>query len=124
MLDHQSHYSFLSSLLQQSMVDDVEGAFPKTILSFLKDIGFQLSGKKFSEIFAASYEGLWVSHHTVLKLDPETGIFGKRIRARNSQSELLLALFKNIVAQFKFSPFFPDSVKGDLQLTPLKIKDS
>ncbi|MDN3511149.1 MAG: hypothetical protein NG784_07575 [Candidatus Jettenia sp.] len=123
MLDHQSRYSFLSSLLQQSMVDDVEGAFPKTILSFLKDIWFQLSGKKFSEIFAASHEGLWVSHHTVLKLDPETGIFGKRIRARNSQSELLLALFKNIVAQFKFSPFFPDSVKGDLQLTPLKIKD-
>lgn len=123
MLDHQSHYSFLSSLLQQSIVDDVEDAFPKTILSFLKDLWFQLSGKKFSEIFAASHEGLWVSHHTILKLDPETGVFGKRIRARNSQSELFLALFKNIIAQFRFSPFFPDSVKGNLQLIPLKVKD-
>ncbi len=121
LFDLQSCYNSINTLLQQSVVDDVEGAFPKTILSFLKNIWLQLAGKKTSKIFATYHEALWVSHSTILKLDPEAGVFGKRIRARDGESELLLAFFKNIIAQFKFSPFLPDSVKGDLQIIPIKL---
>ncbi|MCF6158922.1 MAG: hypothetical protein E3K32_10200 [wastewater metagenome] len=122
-LDLQSRYVFIKSLLQLSVVDGVEGAFPKTILNFLKNMWSQLASKKTSEIFAVSHEALWVSPFTILKLDPETGVFGKRIRSQNGQSELLLAFIKNVIAQFGFSPFFPESVKGEFQLIPFKIRD-
>lgn len=121
-----SHFqqSSPAELLQQSIVDHtVEGAIQKTILNFLKDNWLQLTSQKTSKVFAAFNEALWVSRQTMFKMDPETGIFGKRIRPRNSQTELLLASFKNIVAEFKFIPFFPDSVKGDLQIIPLKIQN-
>ncbi len=121
MFDLQSCYSSINTLLQQSVVDDVEGAFPKTILNFLKNMWFRLAGRKTSKIFATFHEALWISHSTIVKLDPESGVFGKRIRARNGESELLLAFFKNIIAQLKFSPFFPESIKGDLQLVPIKL---
>ncbi|MGQ3684489.1 MAG: hypothetical protein ACUBOA_05685 [Candidatus Loosdrechtia sp.] len=114
--DPLTRYNLVHSLLQRSIVDDSGGAFPKTILDFLKNIWLHLAGKKTSEIFAAFHEALWVSQHTMLKLDPGAGVFGKRIRTRNSQSELLLAFIRNVVCQFKFSPFFPESVKGDFQL--------
>lgn len=123
LFDLQSSYNSINTLLQQSVVDDIEGAFPKTILTFLKNIWLQLAGKRTSKIFATYHEALWVSHSTILKLDPEAGVFGKRIRARDGESELLFAFFKNVIAQFKFSPFFPDSVKGDMQIVPIKLDD-
>lgn len=124
LFDLQPSYNSINTLLQQSLVDDVEGAFPKTILSFLKNIWLQLADKKTSKIFPAFHEALWASHSTILKLDLEAGVFGKRIRARDGESELLLAFFKNIIAQFKFSPFLPDSIKGNLQLIPIKLGNS
>jgi hypothetical protein len=123
-LDPQSCYNIINSRLQQSLVDDVLGAFPKTILDFLKNIWSRLAGKKTSEVFAAFHEALWVSQYTMLKLDPEAGVFGKRIRTRDSQSELLLAFIRNVVTQFKFTPFFPESVKGDFQLILPKTQNS
>lgn len=120
-----SQESFPTELLQQSVVDDtIEGAIQKTILNFLKENWLQLTDQKTSKIFAAFNEAFWVSRQTVFKMDTATGVFGKRIRPRNSQTELLLASFKNMLAQFQFIPFFPDSVKGDLQLIPLKIKNA
>src|SRR4030067_8742 len=116
---HYNNHSF-TSLLKQSTVSDVEGAFPKTILHFLNDNSFLFPESKTSEIFPAFNESLWISPQTVLKMDAETGVFGKRIRNRNSRTELLLASFKNIIAQFIISPFFPESIKGDFQLIPLK----
>ncbi len=124
LFDPQSCYNSINILLQQSVVDDIEGAFPKTILNFLKNIWFRLAGKKTPKIFATFHEALWISHYTILKLDPEAGVFGKRIRARNGESELLLAFFKNIITQLKFSPFFPDSIKGDLQLIPINADNT
>ncbi|MCF6150575.1 MAG: hypothetical protein E3K37_18250 [Candidatus Kuenenia sp.] len=120
MLTSDCNYHSHKSLLEQSTVKDVEGAFPKTILNFLKDISFRFSELKTSKIFPAFNESLWISRQTVLKMDPEIGIFGKRIRARKSQTELLLASFKNIIAQFIITPFFPESIKGDFQLISLK----
>lgn len=120
-LDLQSRYRFIKSLLLVSVADDIEGAFPKIILNFLKNAWFQLATKKTSEIFAAAHEALWVSPYTILKLDTEAGVFGKRICTRDSQSDLLLAFFKNIIAQFEFSPFFPESIKGEFQLIPFKV---
>ncbi|WP_347274650.1 hypothetical protein [Candidatus Kuenenia sp.] len=116
---HNNNHSF-ASLLKQSTVSDVEGAFPKTILHFLNNNSFLFPASKTTEIFPAFNESLWISPQTVLKMDAETGVFGKRIRNRNSRTELLLASFKNIIAQFIISPFFPESIKGDFQLIPLK----
>ena len=124
MLPPHFQQNITAELLQRSIIDDtIEGAIQKTLLNFLKDNWLQLTGQNTSRVFAAFKEALWVSRQTVFKMDPETGVFGKRIRPRNSQTELLLASFKNIVAEFKFVPFFPDSVKGDLQLIPLKIQN-
>lgn len=116
---HNNSHSF-ASLLKQSTVSDVKGAFPKTILHFLNDNSFLFPKSKTSEIFPAFNESLWISPQTVLKMDAETGVFGKRIRNKNSRTELLLASFKNIIAQFIIAPFFPESIKGDFQLIPLK----
>ncbi|MDR4507852.1 MAG: hypothetical protein MRJ65_06385 [Candidatus Brocadiaceae bacterium] len=121
--EHITRTSLLS-LLKQSTVDDVDGAFPKTILNFLKESWLTLSDQNTSEIFGTYREALWVSRQTMLKMDPVSGVFGKRIRARNGKSELLLALFKNMIAEFKFTPFFPDSVKGDMLIIPLKAIDA
>jgi len=121
MYAHQTDSCSITSSLKKSTVDDVEGAFPRTILNFLKDNWFRFSKKKGSKVFAAFHEALWLSRQTTLKMDPDTGVFGKRIRSRNSQTELLLASFKNIIAQFKFTPFFPESVKGNFQLIPINL---